>query len=392
MITLDEALARMMAVAQTMPGETVALTEATGRILAAGVYADVDMPPFDKSAMDGYACRRENLADGVLLDVIEEIPAGAWPRKAVRPGTCSRILTGAPVPEGADCVIRQEQTERQGARLRIVRADTPDNICRKAEDIRNGDRVLDAGEPITPARLAVLAAVGCVMPRVACRPRVTVLATGNEIVEPHCRPAGAQIRNSNSYQLGAQLERTGVAGRYAGIVKDDLEELVEKIEQAKEKSDLVLVSGGVSEGNYDFVPEAFRRCGYRLLFESVAIQPGRPTVFGTDGRSFCCGLPGNPVSTFVVFEILLKPFLYAMMGRRDHISLVAAVLAKTVRRRKADRQSILPVRFVEPGRVEAVEYHGSAHVSALSQADALLTIPAGVSEIKEGTAIHVRPT
>ncbi|MEI6809933.1 MAG: molybdopterin-binding protein, partial [bacterium] len=147
----------------------------------------------------------------------------------------------------------------------------------------------------------------------------------------------------------------------------------------------------VSEGDFDLVPEAFRRCGYELLFESVAMQPGRPTVFGRDGTSFCCGLPGNPVSTFVVFEILLKPFLYALMGRHHPVLALPATLAGTYNRHKADRQSTIPVKFVSDGRVQAIEYHGSAHLLALSQADALLTVPAGVTTIKEGTVVHVRP-
>jgi molybdopterin molybdotransferase len=390
MIAYEEAFAQTMAAARPLPAESVGLEEVLGRILAEDVRADADMPPFDRSTMDGYACRREDLA-GEWLTVIEEIPAGAWPKETVRPGTCARVLTGAPVPGGADCVVMQEQTEREGSRLRILRADTPDNIGRQAEDVRRGERVLSAGELVTPARLAVLAAVGCVRPRVACRPRVTVFATGNELVEPQTRPEGGKIRNSNGCQLCAQLRTMGVTGRYEGIVPDDLALLVGKIEPAQADADLLLVSGGVAEGDYDLVPEAFRRCGYRLLFESVAMRPGRPTVFGTDGKSFCCGLPGNPVSAFVVFELLLRPFLYALMGRRERTRTVPAVLARTFRCRKTDRQSTIPVRFQGEGRVAPVEYHGSAHLAAMAQADALLTIPVGVSEVEEGTAVHVRP-
>jgi len=389
-VTFSEALAQMLAAVRRLPAESISLNEALGRILAADVLSDVDVPPFDKAAMDGYACRKQDLATG-WLDVIEETPAGAWPRETVRPGTCLRILTGAPMPQGADCVIMQEQTERHGPRLRIHRADTPSNLSRQAEDVHRGDCVLHAGDILTPAHLAVLATVGCVRPQVARRPRVTVLVTGNELVGPHCRPEGAQVRDSNGPQLHAQLARIGVVARYEGIVRDDLVQLVERIGQAKPGSDLVLVSGGASAGDYDFASEAFRRCGYRLLFERVAMQPGKPTIFGLDRESFCCGLPGNPVSAFVAFELLLRPFLDAMMGRRESPRTIPATLAQAFRRHKADRQCTLPVRLDEAGRVTPVEYHGSAHILAISQADALLTVPAGVSELEEGTVVRVRP-
>ncbi len=389
MIAFDEALARMMAAARPLPSETVALNEAAGRILAADIHADLDMPPFDKAAMDGYACRREDLAAGPL-DIIEEIPAGAWPREAVRPGTCSRILTGAPVPEGADCVIMQEQTERQGARLRIVKADTPDNICRKAEDIRSGDLVLRRGERLSPAHIAVLATVGVTEPRVARRPRVAVLATGNELVEPTCRPGPAQIRNSNSWQLVAQVRAMGGLPSYSGIFADDENVMSAAIAAAMEASDVILLSGGVSTGDYDLGPGVLRKLGFDLVFENVAMQPGHPTIFGRKGTLYGCGLPGNPVSTYVVFELLVKPFLYRLMGHELRPVIVEARLAQPIRRGKTRRQAGVPVRFVTPGEVVPLDYHGSAHIQVMTQADGIVVVPIGLAGFETGDTVRVR--
>jgi len=389
MITFEQALDTMLTAAVRKGEESVALVDCLDRVLARDVRTDRDMPPADTSAMDGYACRQDDRDKP--MRVIETIVAGRVPTLPVGVGECARIMTGAILPQGADTVVMFEHAEEKDGWVRVTRQSDSRNARWKGEDGRAGDTLLRAGTLISPGVLALLASVGCDPAPVFARPVVAVMATGDELVEPRAKPDAGKIRNSNGYQLCAQLRKMGVVGRYEGIVRDDLEKLVGRIGQVREQADLVLMSGGVSEGDYDLVPEAFRRCRYRLLFESVAMQPGRPTVFGTDGRSFCCGLPGNPVSTFVVFELLLKPFLYAMMGRQDRSRTVPATFSQTFRRRKADRQSTIPVRFQETGHVVPVEYHGSAHILAMSQADALLTIPVGVSEIKEGTTVYVRP-
>jgi len=388
-IPFQEAYERMMGAA-VLPGESVELSRALGRVLAQDVVADMDMPPFDKSAMDGYACRRADLAS--VLTVTEEIPAGKMPALPVGPLQCARIMTGAPVPAGADCVVMVEHTEAlPDGRIRITDPHTADNICRHAEDIRRGDCVLKVGEIITPAHIAVLASVGCATPRVARRPRVAVLATGNELVEPHVTPACAQIRNSNGFQLCAQLERMGVEPHYGGIVADTSEDITAAVNTAMRDSNLLLFSGGVSVGVFDMVPGVLRAAGFEFLFQSVAMQPGRPTLFGRRGAVYCCGLPGNPVSTFVVFEMLLKPFLYKLMGHSFSPLLVQAVLARDVRCKASARQITMPVMFVKPGVVDSVEYHGSAHINAMARAQALLTIPAGQATLPAGTTVHVRP-
>ncbi|MEI6563519.1 MAG: gephyrin-like molybdotransferase Glp [bacterium] len=389
-VSFREANDLMLEAAVPLPGEDIDLVSALGRVLAQDVVSDVDMPPFDKSAMDGYACRRADLA--ASLTVVEEIPAGRMPGLPVGPRQCARIMTGAPVPDGADCVVMVEQTETlPDGRIRMTNIKTADNICRKAEDIHSGECVLGQGEIITPAQMAVLASVGCVRPRVACRPRVTVLVTGNELVEPDGLPVGARIRNSNGTQLCAHLQQMGVVPQYGGIVEDTRDAIDQAVKKAMPKSDLILLSGGVSAGVYDLVPESLRQNGFEFLFERVDMQPGRPTLFGRCGSLYCCGLPGNPVATFVVFELLLKPFLYRLMGHDSLPHLVEAVLFRDVSCKAGRKQVTIPVRFTQSGVVEPLEYHGSAHINAMTRAQALLTFPMGQDTLRAGATVYVRP-
>ncbi len=389
MISFDEAYAAMMAAAKPPASERVPIAQALGRVLAEDVHADVNMPPFNKSAMDGYACRRADLDQAWTM--VEEIPAGVMPKEVIGPGQCAKIMTGAPVPQGADRVVMVEDTEHADGLVRFTGETTRDNICLEGEDVRAGDAVLAAGEILTPSHIAVLAAVGCSRPAVGHRPRVAVMATGSELVEPGETPTGAQIRNSNSVQLCAQLQNIGIEAACLGIVPDTFSDTIAAVGAAVTDADLLIFSGGVSMGDYDFVPQALHDCGFEFAFESVAMKPGRPTVFGTNGAAYCCGLPGNPVSSFVVFEILLKPFLYKLMGHDYQPRLLPSKLGQDVRRKKTGRQATIPVAFGEGGIVLPLAYHGSAHIHAITKADALLTIPADQALIEKGNVVHVRP-
>jgi len=389
MLSVEQALQVVLDSAREVGTERVDVGDALNRVLAEDVRSDVDMPPFNKSAMDGFACRRQDLGNELI--VIETIPAGVSPRKAVGPGQCAKIMTGAVVPEAADCVIMKEYVEMSGKdRIRFVGAKTADNICLRGEDVKAGDVVLRKGVLIKPQHIAILASVGHVGPMVAKRPRVAVVATGDELVEPAARPTGAQIRNSNSYQISAQVANIGLAAANYGVVGDTVAAMDDIFNRAFSESDVVIVSGGVSVGDYDLVPHILRRSNFALLFEKVAVKPGRPTVFGISGNGRCFALPGNPVSSFVMFELLVKPFLYKMMGHDFRPAVSDRRLAKTIGRRKTDRDSWLPVAFTVDGGVAQIEYHGSAHIGALSGADGLLCAPAGVKEIKEGSIVAVR--
>jgi len=254
--------------------ETVPLDQSLGRVLAEDVVSDMDMPPFDKSAMDGYACRHADLQNE--LRVIETIPAGYAPQKTIGPNECSKIMTGAIVPAGADYVVQVECTVESGTdSIRITGATPRDNICKKAEDIRRGDTVLKKGVRIGPQHIGVLATAGYATPVVARQPIVGVVTTGDELVEPGSTPAPAQIRNSNGHQLCAQVRQAGGLATYYGIVSDTVAAIDAVVKQAAAACDVILLSGGVSMGEFDLVPGILAQNGFNLLFEKIAVNSAR---------------------------------------------------------------------------------------------------------------------
>jgi len=390
MITFAQAAAIVRGSARYLGDERVPLPACRGRVLAADVRADLDLPPFDKSAMDGFACRRADLPGP--LTVIETVAAGASPTRDLGPGLCTRIMTGAPIPRGADCVVKFEDAEvLPDATVRCLAAHTADNICRQGEDVRRGDTVLARGTLVAPQHVAVLASVGCAQVPVARRPRVAILATGDELVPVDALPARGQIRNSNGPQLEAQAWAAGALPTVHGPVRDDRDELVGAMRRALAESDVILLSGGVSEGDFDLVPQVMQAVGLEIRFDRVAVKPGRPTTFAVGPEVWCFGLPGNPVSTFMQFEFLVKPLLRLLMGCDQEPPVVTARLAAPVTRRKSARESWLPVVLTDAGEVRALEYHGSAHINALCRADGFIVLPAGVTSLAEGALVRVRP-
>ncbi len=389
MLPFEKALETVLNSACRSGTERVDFDCALNRILAEDVRSDMDIPPFNKSAMDGFACKRADLSNE--LTVIETIPAGYIPQKAIETNQCSKIMTGAMVPNGADCVIMKEYIENLTEdAIRFVGEKTSDNICHKAEDIRAGDIVLKKGIKLRPQHIAVLASAGNTQPLVSKRPNVAVIATGSELVEPTAKPGPSQIRNSNSFQLAVQIESMQATATNYGVAGDTADEIDTVFKKALKENDVILVSGGVSVGDFDFVPGIFRKNGIELLFEKISIKPGKPTVFGMLEKKYCFGLPGNPVSTFVLFEILVKPFLYKLMGHDYKPVNVRMPLEESLISKKAKRQRWLPVAITDKGTVEPVEYHGSAHINSLCRADGLVSMDVGVSKIEKGMSITVR--
>ena len=394
MLKFDDAFEIVMGSARRLGTERIGIDGALNRVLAETIVSDIDMPPFNKSAMDGFACRRADLANG--LTIIEIVPAGSLPKKTIGRNQCTKIMTGGVVPEGADCVIMVEHTESVAEnRIRFIGRHTADNICRRGEDVNKGDVVLQAGCKIAAQHIAVLASFGCVRPVVSLQPRVGVIATGDELVEPSRKPSACQIRNSNGFQIAAQVADASAIATNYGIARDTAGAIDGVLKKAMAENDVVILSGGVSVGDYDFVRGILEKNNVKLLFEKVRVKPGRPTVFGVwdEGEAntvYCFGLPGNPVSTFILFELLVKPFLFKMMGHNFEPVISYGQLEKTIARKKTERDSWLPVSFAKNGKVRKIEYHGSAHINALCKADGLLCIPAGVAEIKEGTTVAVR--
>ncbi len=386
---MKEALQIVLCSARLLASEHTDICQALNRILAEDITSDIDMPPFDKAVVDGYACRRSDLAN--TLTIIETIQAGVPPTRAIGPNQCAKIMTGAAIPQGADCVIMIEHTENVSQNtIRYRGKQTLDNICRKGEDIKIGEVVLKKGSRIGPQHIAVAASVGYTRPLVAKRPRVAIIATGDELVEPALKPGPSQIRNSNSFQLVAQVESAGAAVRDYGVVKDVTTEIDRVVRTAFSDNDVVIVSGGVSVGDLDLVPGILKQNNVKLLFEKIAVEPGKPTVFGISDKTYFFGLPGNPVSTFVVFELLVKPFLYKLMGYNYSPISVRMPLDKTVVRKNTERQSWIPVNITNTGTAKPAVYHSSAHILALCNADGLISIEIGTANIEKGAMVPVR--
>jgi len=401
MISFEDALNTVLGQANFLGTERVPLAGSPGRFLAEDIFSDIDMPPFDKSAVDGYACRSDDLIPAVgatesghlreTFRVIETIPAGKIPQQTIGPFECSKIMTGAVVPDGADCVVMVEDTKSAGENLvRFTKRPGSKNICYRSEDIRAGDLVLEKGLQIKPAHVAVMAGVGATAPLVAKLPRVAIIATGDELVEPRETPEKAQIRNSNGWQLEAQVKAVPAIPVCLGIVTDDGPALRKIIDLSTVDNDVVLLTGGVSMGAFDYVPEIMRAAGIEILFEKIAIQPGKPTVFGRKGDTFIFGLPGNPVSSFVLFEMIVKPFLGRLMGSREEPLELILPMGADFSRRKSERKSMVPVTL-KNGTVFPLEYHGSAHINAYAKANAILVLEIGTTAVGRGDLVHVRP-
>ncbi len=373
-----------------MATERVDFNEVLYRILAEDVFSDVNMPPFDKSAVDGYACRLQDLNQE--LEVLEVIAAGSLPTKRIEPGQCIKIMTGAMIPQGADTVIMVEHTrETESGKILFTGKSTAANIAYQAEDVKQGDLMWKKGMQILPQHIALFAAVGCVRPLVARQPRVAIMSTGDELVEPDQYPGPGKIRNSNGFQLIAQVKAAHCMPNYMGIIPDDQQATDQAISTALAENDMVILTGGVSMGDFDFVPQIMKKNGVEILFQKVAVKPGKPTVFGRTGKTYIFGLPGNPVSSFINFEVFAKPLLYKMMGHDYQAHDLVLPMGIDFSRKKADRMEWLPVNYSAETGVIPVEYHGSAHLHAICLAQGIMAIPRGISEIKKGAPVNVRP-
>jgi molybdopterin molybdotransferase len=274
-----------------------------------------------------------------MLEIIEVVQAGQYPQKEIQAGECTQIMTGAAVPKGADTIVMVEDVSVENNIVKVLKKGSKSNISIKAEDVKKRQKVLEKGIFLKPQHIAILASVGYAEVLVYKQPSVGILSTGDELVEPHQKPGLGQIRNSNGHQLLMQVENCGAKTQYYGIAKDTEEDTYEKLSLALKENDLVLLSGGVSMGVFDFVPEIMKKLQIQILFDSIAVKPGKPTTFGVMKEKRCFGLPGNPVSSFIQFELLVKPLLFGMMGMKEEIRALSLPMGEDYCRKRAGRKA-----------------------------------------------------
>jgi len=387
MIPVEEATKILEGIKTFPEAEEIPLENALNRILAQDVLSSIDMPPFPKSAMDGYALRADDNSE--RFRIVEVIPAGYVPRRAIGPGQCAKIMTGGMLPQGADRVVKKEVTSEADGYMTIIGQDNIQNICFQGEDISVGDLVLTKGSRLRPQEIAVAASMGLAKIKVFRQPEVGIMATGSEIIQPGRKLKRGQIYDSNTFSLTAQVKQTGAVVKSRQTAVDKPQEIRHWLKELLDICDVVLVSGGVSVGDYDYVPSILKELGAKLHFEKIAIKPGKPTVFGTREKTFVFGVPGNPVSTFVIFELFIKPLLLRMMGHEWQPVIIKGILAQEIRRKRTERAAYYPVVYKE-GQVYPLPYHGSAHIHALTRANGLICLARGQQKIAAGSTVDVR--
>jgi molybdopterin molybdotransferase len=393
--------------------EIVDLSSAAGRVLAEAISADRDFPPFHRATRDGYAVRAGDVANvPAHLKIVGEIKAGDLPdRFKVNPGEAVSIMTGAPLPAGADAVVMVEYTKQADGSVQIMRTVQPaENFVPRGSEARHGQLLLDRGSRLHHAAIAVAAAVGKNRIQVFRKPRVAVLATGDEIVEIEVAPGPAQIRNSNTYSLAAQVRESGGEPVVLPIAPDEAKPLRALIEEGL-NSDLLLLTGGVSMGKYDLVEQVLSQLDAEFYFTGAQIQPGRPVVFGSCGtsipgghanseraripaphRRYFFGLPGNPVSTMVTFQLFVQPMLEALCGMKSRPLIFMKARLKSEVRTKTGLVRFLPALLsgeFENAEVELVRWQGSGDIAALTVANCYLVIPPDRKKIEAGELVSL---
>jgi molybdopterin molybdotransferase len=399
-LPVAEALRSVLDAVEPLPAETCACADALGRVLAEPVASQRTLPPYDVSAMDGYAVLAADLAAAadarsVELPVVFEMAAGAQPDRPLPRGAAARIFTGAPLPPGADAVVRQEDVQRDGDRVRFTAPTTVANNVRPAgEDVRDGDVVLEPGARLGPAALGLLASLGRSHVAVRQRPKVAILSGGDELIEPDGDPRGGRIVSSNSYSIAAQCREIGADPLYLGIARDTPEDL-ERLLRAGLSAHVLVTSAGVSVGDRDYVRPVLEKLGCQIGFWGVRIKPGFPLVFGRMGEAgpFVFGLPGNPVSAMVTFEEFVRPALLRMAGRAKWFRpRIEAELAEPMKK-AAGRMHLVRVRLERQGeRVIATPTgnQSSGVLRSMALAQGLLIFPADATSLERGARVSVQ--
>jgi len=398
MIRPEEAIRRILDIVSPLPLERVGILQTLGRVLGEDIFAGRDIPPKNNSSMDGYALRSSDTKGAswkkpVVLRVLEDIPAGSIPRCTITPGTAARIMTGAPLPEGADAVLRMEDTEKNGGSVRIfVEVEKDHDVRFAGEDVRNGELILPRGCVVRPPEVGMLASLGRAFVSVYQRPIVAILATGDELVDIDEPVSPWKIVSSNSYSLAAEVLQCGGIPLQIGIARDNREDLVAKFRAAL-RADLIVSSGGVSVGDYDLVKDVMKDVGNRMDFWRVAMRPGRPLAFGIIEGVPVFGLPGNPVSSMVSFEQFVRPTILKLAGKtKIHRRIAKAILQEDVPKKEGLKYFIRGIVNRKGGGLVAstTGEQGSGILKSMVRANALIVLPEGIAIARAGDEVRVQ--
>jgi len=401
MMPFQQALDTVLAQARPLDEvETLPLAEALGRYLAEDVAAREDIPVTDNSAMDGYGVRRADVADAALcasrpLRVVDVLPAERAGRRPLQPGEAVKVMTGTPIPPGVDAVVMVEHTRREGDRVWIDRPAQPGEHIRPAGgDLAQGAVALRKGERLTPANLGLLASVGCARPTVVRRPRVGILATGNELVGPEERLVPGKVRNANSFTLMGLVHQVGAEARLLGVAPDREAELKALLDQGLAEHDLLVTSGGVSMGDFDLIKRLVDEVGVQVHFRTVNVKPGKPLVFGHRERTLFFGLPGNPVSSMVMFLQLVRPALLTLLHQRETgFRLLRVPIAQEVRKTDGKRHFLRGVLQADGERALRVSLTGdqsSNLLHSMGRANCLVVIEEERERVAAGEPVLVQ--
>lgn len=410
MIKVDEALRIILNSVQTLDSDTISLANASGRVLQQDIFSNSDIPAFDNSAMDGYALRSADTKGAspespCKLEVLEELKAGMMSSSEIKNGQAVKIMTGAPIPEGADSVIMVEDTAKVEGRVlkpacrtgraevKVLKETAPgENIRRAGEDIKKGELVIQKGTLLKAAHTGMLAALGITKAAVARKPRIAILATGDELVDADEEAPKGKVRTSNTYALYSQILSYGGIPVNIGIARDEPEDIREKIESAL-VCDLILTSGGVSMGDYDLVKDVLTKMGADIKFWKIAMRPGKPILFSTLGEKPVFGLPGNPVSSMVGFELFVRPAILKMLGQTsDDRQEAEAFLEEDIEKKKGLRYFLrAQTRWEDGGYLtKTTGPQGSGILKSMMLANSFIILPEEEEFIKKGAKVRVR--
>jgi len=398
MISVEDALNQILGTIVPLGQEKVNVLNALGRVIGEDIHATRNIPPKDNSSMDGYALRFQDTKGAskrrpAVLRIVEDLPAGTIPQKAVGKGEASRIMTGAPIPDGANAVVRVEDTAKDRRKVKIfVEATKGQDIRFAGEDVKEGELVISRGDVIRPAEVGMLAALSRSFVRVYQKPVVAVVATGDELVDIDEQPNPWQIVSSNSYSIAAQIIDCGGVPLQIGIAKDTREDLIARFKAAL-RADLIVSSGGVSVGDYDLVKDVMKQVGNRMQFWRVAMRPGRPLAFGSLGGVPLFGLPGNPVSSMVAFEQFVRPSILKMMGHKNLFRrTVKATLKDTITKKKGAKHFIRACVENRNGKfvVTSTGDQGSGILKSMVRANGLVILQEDSTTVKKGKEVVVQ--